>query len=395
MSPSGEIQVQHLWKRFKADHRLLLRDETQRILAKLRKRPEEGWRWVLRDINLKIAPGESVGLIGINGSGKTTLLKLMSKVMFPYSGSVEYSGRVGALLGVVAGLHHDLSGRENVYIYGSLLGWKRKDIAQRFEEIVHFAELGPAIDRQVKFYSSGMQMRLAFSIASMLDPQILLVDEVLAVGDASFQQKSLARMREVLHQGATLVYVSHDLATVQAMCKRCIWLNNGIIEMDGPTEEVIESYLLSLEGLISIATHSSSEATLENISITGKAGAPKTGEEVTIELLLSSRDAANSKCYLGIGQTPITPSFVVSSPVTLSIGINSLTCQLDSLPVPGGTAFIWLGLLGPGDDPILQFQVVGQFEISGSPHLDYPEGVVISSPLYIDSHWTQHFTKSG
>ncbi len=238
---------------------MLLRDHVEQAIRAIRGERSSGWRWVLRDISILIRPGESVGLIGVNGSGKTTLLKIISRVMFPSAGFVRTEGRVGALLGVVAGLHQDLSGRENVFIYGSLLGWPRREISARFDEILDFAELGSAIDRQVKYYSSGMQMRLAFSIAAMLDPRILLVDEVLAVGDASFQQKSLTRMRQIIASGTTLVYVSHDLATVQAMCTRAIWLSAGKIVMDDHVERVIEAYLRSLEGvsIVSIEQNSS------------------------------------------------------------------------------------------------------------------------------------------
>ena len=188
--PDGTVTANRIWKRFRADRqRMLLRDEIQRLSARLRGEAGRGWRWALRDIDLAAQPGESVGLIGPNGSGKTTLLKILTRVMYPYAGSVEVAGRVSALIEVRAGIHPDLTGRENVFLFGSLLGLSRRDVAKRFDDIVTFAELEGAIDRQVKFYSSGMQMRLGFAVAGFLEPDVLLVDEVLAVGDTAFQQK--------------------------------------------------------------------------------------------------------------------------------------------------------------------------------------------------------------
>ena len=180
--------------------------------------------------------------MGPNGSGKSSLLKILSGVMRPYAGTVDVVGRIGALIAVQAGIHNELSGRENIYVYGSILGLKRQEVARRFDEIVEFSELGDAIDRQVKFYSSGMQMRLGFSVVAFLDPVVLLVDEVLAVGDSSFQQRCLDRMRQVLAGGATLVFVSHDLAAVESICNRCVFLHDGVIRNDGPIRDVLSQY---------------------------------------------------------------------------------------------------------------------------------------------------------
>ena len=182
---------------------------------------------------MRAEPGEAIGLIGANGSGKTTLLRLVNRVMYPYAGRVSVHGRVGALIEIRAGLHPELRGSENIYFFGSLLGLRRSEIAAHFDDIVAFAELEHAIDRQVKFYSSGMQMRLGFAAASFLDPAILLVDEVLAVGDSAFQQRCLARLRDLLIAGTTLVFVSHDLAAVEATCRRAIWLDAGVVRAEG------------------------------------------------------------------------------------------------------------------------------------------------------------------
>lgn len=247
MLPDGTVRVDHLWKRFRPGRRLLFRDYAAHWTEQIRHRGDHNWRWALKDINLHIEPGEAVGLIGRNGSGKSTLLKILTRVMYPYAGSVRAQGRVGALIEVQAGLHEDLTGRENVYLYGSLLGWKRKDIARRFDEIIDFAELAEAVDRQVKFYSSGMHMRLGFTVAALLDPDVLLVDEVLAVGDGAFQKRCLGRMHQVSANGTTIVYVSHDLATVENVCTRALWLDASQIAADGPTSMVLGDYRAHLD----------------------------------------------------------------------------------------------------------------------------------------------------
>src|SRR3954447_14539365 len=248
MLPDGTLVAEHLWKRFRADRRrMLLRDEMERLVRSRSQGVKERHRWVLRDVNVTAQPGESIGLIGSNGSGKSTLLKLFTRVMYPHTGQVTAQGRVGALIEVRAGIQPDLTGRENIFLYGSLLGLGRRNVAKRFDEIVEFAEVEDAIDRQVKFYSSGMQMRLGFAVAAFLEPDVLLVDEVLAVGDASFQQKCLNRMRHVLSNGTTLVLVSHDLAAVEATCSRAVWLDGGRVQSDGPVREVLASYRSSVQ----------------------------------------------------------------------------------------------------------------------------------------------------
>ena len=210
--PNGSIRVEHVWKKFRADRTApLFYDQILRMRRSLSKSVRKDYRWVLKDINLEVEPGGTLGLIGINGSGKTTLLKIISKVTYQSAGVCQVQGRLGALLSVTSGIHPDLTGRENVYLYGTVLGMRRKMTRDRFDQIVEFAGLEDAIDRQVKFFSLGMQMRLGFSIAAFLEPDILLVDEVLAVGDANFQQKCIRRIEEVVRQGTTLVYVSHDL----------------------------------------------------------------------------------------------------------------------------------------------------------------------------------------
>jgi homopolymeric O-antigen transport system ATP-binding protein len=203
--------------------------------------------WALRDVGFSIESGEAVGLIGHNGAGKSTLLKLLSRIAEPTTGWAEVTGRVGSLLEVGTGFHPELTGRENVFLNGAILGMRRAEIRRRFDEIVEFAGMEQFLDTPVKRYSSGMQVRLAFAVAAHLEPEILLVDEVLAVGDAAFQRKSLAKMAEVAREGRTVVFVSHNLATIQALCQRAILLERGNVLIDAPVEEAVSSYLSSLE----------------------------------------------------------------------------------------------------------------------------------------------------
>jgi len=199
--------------------------------------------WALKDVSFEINRGEVVGIIGRNGAGKSTLLKILSQITDPTEGKVDIYGRVGSLLEVGTGFHPELTGRENVYLNGAILGMKRAEISRKFGQIVAFAEVETFIDTPVKHYSSGMYLRLAFAVAAHLDPEILIVDEVLAVGDARFQRRCLDKMREVSHQGRTVLFVSHNMPAVSRLCDRAILLDDGKIALDGSTHRVVSSYL--------------------------------------------------------------------------------------------------------------------------------------------------------
>ncbi len=203
--------------------------------------------WALKDISLEIMPGERVGVIGRNGAGKSTLLKLLSRITDPTDGRIEIRGQVASLLEVGTGFHPELTGRENIYLNGAILGMTRKEVARKFDEIVKFAEVERFLDTPVKHYSSGMYVRLAFAVAAHLDPEILIVDEVLAVGDAQFQKKCLGKMEDVSSQeGRTVIFVSHNMGAIRAICTKCIWLEGGMVRSFGPTSDVISQYLSSV-----------------------------------------------------------------------------------------------------------------------------------------------------
>jgi len=207
------------------------------------KRNKRETREVLKDINLTIKNGEAVALIGVNGSGKSTLLKLMTKIIYPTKGEIVTNGKLTSLLELGAGFHPDFSGRENIYFNASIFGLTKKQIDARLEEIIEFSELRDFIDNPVRTYSSGMFMRLAFAVAINVDADILLVDEILSVGDQHFQEKCLNKMKELKAQGKTMVFVTHSLGSARELCDRAVWLNKGRIQLDGDVNEVIDEYL--------------------------------------------------------------------------------------------------------------------------------------------------------
>ena len=198
--------------------------------------------WAVQDVSFTVAPGEALGLIGPNGSGKSTILKLISRILEPTEGNIQVHGRLSALLELGAGFHPDLTGRENIYLNGSILGLSRRDMDAHFDDIVRFSELERFIDMPVKHYSSGMAMRLGFAVAIHVEPEVLLIDEVLAVGDESFQMKCLDKISELRSQNVTIVFVSHGLDAVRQLCDRALWIENGEMRHLGPTEQVIDLY---------------------------------------------------------------------------------------------------------------------------------------------------------
>ena len=224
----------------------LLRDSLANLFRSSLSSGQEEKFWALRSVTLDVAEGEVLGLIGRNGSGKTTLLKILSRITGPTSGWAEIHGRVGSLLEVGTGFHPELTGRENTYLSGAILGMGKNEITRKFDEIVAFAELEKFIDTPVKHYSSGMYVRLAFAVAAHLEPEILLVDEVLAVGDINFQKKCLGKMGDVARAGRTIILVSHQLNQIRRLCQRVLWIDNSILRQDGSTAEVVGAYEIAM-----------------------------------------------------------------------------------------------------------------------------------------------------
>lgn len=238
------IKVEHLYKNFKIYY-----DKTNTIKEKVIfwKRQNVETRQVLEDINLEIKEGEVVALVGTNGSGKSTLLKLMTKIIYPNSGKLSTNGKLVSLLELGAGMHMDFSGRENIYFNASIFGLNKAEIDKRIDDIILFSELKDYIDNPVRTYSSGMYMRLAFSIAINVDADILLIDEILAVGDEHFKSKCYSKIEDLKKEGKTIVMVTHDSSIVKRFCDRVIWLYNGKIREDGPSKVVVDKYLEAIK----------------------------------------------------------------------------------------------------------------------------------------------------
>ena len=235
------IKVNHVYKSFNVYYdRANTLKERLLFIGRNKKREK---RKILNDINIDIKKGETVALIGVNGSGKSTLLKLMTQIIFPNKGTIETHGKLTSLLELGAGFHPDFSGRENIYFNSSIFGLTKKEIDNRLEQIIEFSELGELIDNPVRTYSSGQYMRLAFSVAINVDAEILLIDEILSVGDQHFQEKCFNKMRELKKEGKTMVFVTHSMESVRNLCDRAIWLYNGKVRMDGNTDEVVNEYL--------------------------------------------------------------------------------------------------------------------------------------------------------
>jgi ABC-type polysaccharide/polyol phosphate transport system ATPase subunit len=389
----GTIATAEVWKRFRVDNRpTYLQDQLGRLTDHMRGKEVSGWRWVLRQIEFRAEPGESWGLVGANGAGKSTLLKILTRVMYPTAGRVDVAGRVGALIEVRAGIAPLLTGRENIFLTGTLMGLKRKDIARRFDEIVEFAGLESAVDRQVKFYSSGMQMRLGFGVAAYLEPDVLLVDEVLAVGDATFQQRCLERMRQVLNQGTTLVFVSHDLAAVEATCANAVWLSEGAVESSGTVRDVLGEYRRSVEGIAGQRARDGL-LRLRDLEVGAETGAGvKTGGPLDVSFILESDEEYRAWIYLGVSEGAATPIFLINPgrEVMVDRGKTRISCRVGSVPLPLGRYYLWGAAYRnwTNGQELLGWQPLAQFDVYG-PELDAtPRAIVRLSPVHVDSEWS-------
>jgi ABC-2 type transport system ATP-binding protein len=354
---TGEIRVEGVSRRF----RIHARDtRTLKDLFVQRGRAEATDVWALRDVSLHVRRGEAVGLIGRNGSGKTTLLRLIAGIIKPTSGHVDAEGRVGSLLELGAGFHPDFSGRENVHLNGAIYGLRRAEIKQRFDEIVAFAELEHAIDRPVRTYSSGMTVRLGFAIAAFLDADILLLDEVFAVGDEAFQRKCMGRIASFKQAGGTIVFVSHDAAAVERLCERSVLLDDGRVAFDGPTQEAIMRYRRTLSGETDPAEREaglrewgSGEATIASAALVGQEGAERlqflSGEPFALRIAVAADGVPAPRLQLELRDdagTLVAGEAVDLAELGWSPGERegSIRFELDSLPLAEGRFHLRLGL---------------------------------------------------
>jgi ABC-type polysaccharide/polyol phosphate transport system ATPase subunit len=354
----GEISVEGVSRRFRIHAR---EARTLKDLFVQRGRSEAADVWALHDVSLDVAHGEAVGLIGRNGSGKTTLRRIVAGIIKPTAGRVRAEGRIGSLLELGAGFHPDFTGRENVFLNGAIYGLRRADIRQRFDEIVAFAELEHAIDRPVRTYSSGMTVRLGFAIAAFLDADVLLLDEVFAVGDESFQRKCFGRIARFKQEGGTIVFVSHDAAAVERLCERSVLLEAGRVAFDGPTRAAIARYRRALADEIDPAERGaglrewgSGEATIASAALVGQEGAERlqflSGEPFALRIAVAATDGIPPP-RLQLELRDDAGTLVAGQAVDLgdlgwgaSNGERGVRFEIGSLPLADGRFHLRLGL---------------------------------------------------
>ena len=332
--------------------------------------------WALRDVSLTINAGEVVGVIGRNGAGKSTFLKILSRITEPTSGRARVCGRVSSLLEVGTGFHPDLTGRENVYLNATILGMRKREVDQKFDEIVAFSGVERFIDTPVKRYSSGMRVRLAFSVAAHLEPEILLVDEVLAVGDAAFQQKCLGQMDEVARHGRTVLFVSHNMGAVTTLCHRGIWIENGSIADDGPVEAVARHYLQSTLGENNTFKYKndSYNFAIEEVVLRNCHGTQTSrfspGEDLIVEVQFDAiRHLEQPNFWLKV-QSIHGPSFAADMQLdghrpAVVIGRNCLLCRFKSIPLLPGAYSLAMGVRDRMSGVIMLGKDVASFVVDG------------------------------
>jgi lipopolysaccharide transport system ATP-binding protein len=330
----------------------LLSETLGRRFRTLGRRAARETLWALSDLSFEVDPGETFGIVGHNGAGKSTLLKLLSQITKPTTGEIRITGRVGALLEVGTGFHPELTGRENIYLNGAILGMPRAQINKKFDEIVEFAEIAPFIDTPVKRYSSGMYLRLGFSVAAHLEPEVLIIDEVLAVGDTAFQEKCIGRMESVANKGRTVLFVSHNLAAVRKLCSRSMLLSHGTKVAEGPTNEVLETYLSSLAGGagvdLSQRTDRQGDGRFRFTEVLFRADGrvvdiPLSGQDLEVVLRYEIADgAAVAHPTVGIAIYTTLGAHLVQLHSETAGGLSALppngeiTCRVPNLPLPAG-----------------------------------------------------------
>ena len=372
------IKAEHLSKRYVLGERnsgqQTLRDTVMASASRLMASPGRSLRsqsdelWALSDIAFTVQPGEVVGIVGRNGAGKSTLLKILSRITEPTKGRVEIYGRTGSLLEVGTGFHPELSGRDNIFLNGAILGMHKAEIDRHFDEIVAFAGVERFIDTPVKRYSSGMFLRLAFAVAAHLAPEILIVDEVLAVGDAAFQQKCLNKMGDVARAGRTVLFVSHNMAAVKHLCPRAIVLNEGVMVFDGPSHEAVKTYLANSRGagnemgdgmrFVNPEPDARRQFAVTAVEVLGPDGRLKpvlaTGEYARFRIRWRSEESVrNAGVELGVYTLEGVPLIqystrpVSSVDVQFHAGENFIDCEFPQFPLAGGQYYLSVGLTRP------------------------------------------------
>jgi lipopolysaccharide transport system ATP-binding protein len=369
--------------------------------------------WALRNVTFEVEPGEVVGIIGRNGAGKSTLLKILSRITQPTEGKVELFGRVASLLEVGTGFHPELTGRENIYLNGAIMGMTRAEMRKKFDAIVDFAEVERFLDTPVKHYSSGMYMRLAFSVAAHLEPEILLVDEVLTVGDAAFQKKCIWKMEGVAREGRTVLFVSHQMAAIEALCTRCLLLADGRLEASGSTREIIQKYLVlagpSDTGRRTISPaarpRASSSAVMTEVAVSGSDGVPASGFPMGTPLTIqvSFETCTPMEPVLGVVvKTALgVPLFGINNRITGGPSLDEICsqgvirCHFEQLPLMPGNYHIdlYLGDAFTDMDVVqdaISFEVFAT-DVFGTGKLP----PAVAGPLFMPARWTLEGTAAS
>ena len=345
-----------------------------RRLSQKSYRPAESI-WALKDVSFEVGKGEVIGVIGSNGAGKSTLLKVLSRITEPTEGHAEVRGRVGSLLEVGTGFHPELTGRDNIYLNGAILGMRRIDIERRFDEMVAFAGVEKFLETPVKHYSSGMYLRLAFSVAAHLDPEVLFVDEVLAVGDAAFQKKCIGKMSDVAREGRTVLFVSHNMGAVRELCQRAIWLSGGKVQEDGSVEDVIQRYMRSATDSTFSYSNPAYDFKVDSVALRNSAGERtltfEPGEDLTVEILFNARQRIRLP-YIWLSITSIGgPCFASNMildgnrPEALD-GVGMLGCRFKTIPLLPQSYTITMAIRTSDGQAVVAPQEVASFSVSAN-----------------------------
>jgi lipopolysaccharide transport system ATP-binding protein len=356
---SPTVEFDGVWKKFRRGERHdSLRDLLPALVRRSLSRPpaielQESEFWAVRDVSFSVGVGEALGIIGSNGAGKSTILKLLTRILRPTRGRCSVRGRIGALIEIAAGFHPDLTGRENVFLQGAIMGMKQVDIARKFDQIVEFGGVGDFIDTPVKRYSSGMNARLGFAIAAHLDPEVLLIDEVLSVGDASFQDRCVKRMRELVSSGIPLVFISHNLPSIIDLCSRAIVLDRGTVKFDGTPADAVAHYRAASSAPESNEGQEDAAVRLNRVLLLDVQDQPasvfRTDAEMTVRLEFDARDAVEATVHVDFHRTDGVHcagfnNFMDRLPFGTLSGPGTVDIRIPRLPLLPGcyTASIWI-----------------------------------------------------
>ena len=387
-SPSSAIAIENLGKRYTLGHQSGHQDGLRHAIEAAVRSPIAWMRsrfnerknakefWALRNLSAQIADGEAVGIVGRNGAGKSTLLKLLSRITVPTEGSIRINGRIASLLEVGTGFHPELTGRENIFLNGAILGMSRAEIIRKFDEIVAFSEIEQFLDTPVKRYSSGMYVRLAFAVAAHLEPEILIIDEVLAVGDTAFQKKCLTKMETFGRSGRTVLFVSHNLEAIRTLCQRAIWIKDGHLHKDGETTAILEEYLEAVGRDTAFTCENPDYGLTIHKVVTRKADGEESvqfapGDDLAIDVYYEAKQRIEKPIFalgiLGLNGTCFASNMLLDGhrPDHLE-GVGKVSCTFKSIPLLPQSYTIKMMLRASSiKDMIVPYQEVGAFSVVG------------------------------